>query len=316
MRHPRTQYISSTILSVLLHLILFSTVAATLKMCTGPVAISTPTDIPPENIEAKIVSQQEVNQYYERKQAKALAEEQALQLEKEKRARAARLAAEKKRVELLRQKKLEEEKKKQAEKARLERERLKKEKQQQAELRQQEEKKRLAEQRQLAKQQRRAEEKRLAEEQRKLAEQQKRAEEKRLAEEQRKLAEQQKRAEEKRLAEEQRRLAEQKRLEAEQLKMRKQQIARWERQYKSMIRNSVERHWKKPPASVKGGECVLKLRQQENGTIVDLNLISCRGDKLFVRSVEEAVWKANPLPVAPAAEVFDAEIEFTFRREY
>ena len=279
MRRQRTPYINSTVLSVLLHLILFSVVAITLKMCTGPVAVSAQTEPPPENIEAKIVSQQEVNQYYERKQAKILAKERALQLEKEKKARAARLAAEKKRAELLRQKKLEEEKKKQAEKARVERERLEKEKQQQAELRQQEEKKRL-------------------EEQRKLAEQQKREEEK------------------KRLAEEQRKLAEQKKLEAEQLKMRKQQIARWERQYKSMIRNGVERHWKKPPASVKGGECVLKLRQQENGTIVDVKLINCSGDRLFVRSVEEAVWKANPLPVAPAAEVFDAEIEFTFRREY
>lgn len=272
MRKQRTQYLGSTILSVLLHMLLFLIVAITLQTCASPVSVSTDAVTPSPSIEAEVVTQQEVNQYYERQQAKALAQERKLQLEKEKRELATRRAAEKKRAELLRQQKLEAEKQKQAEQERLERERLEKEQQQQAELRRQE--------------------------QRKRAEEQKRE------------------AEKKRLAEEQRKLAEQKRLEAEQLKMRKQQIAIWERQYKSMIRNGVERHWKKPPASVKGGECVLKLRQRENGTIVDVKLINCSGDKLFVRSVEEAVWKANPLPLAPSAEVFDAEIEFTFRRDY
>ena len=294
MRKQRDIYLSSTVLSVLLHLIFFFTVAISLQTCTGPVSMATqPLPPPVESIAAEVITQQEINAYYEHKQQKALAKERALQLEKERLARAQRLAEERKKAELLRQKKLQEEKKRQEE-ARLEQQRIaEQEKQRQAELRRKEEL---------------AEEKRLAEEKKRLEEEQRR-----IAEEKKRLEEEQK----KRLAEEQRRLAEhRKKEEAERLRMRKKQIAIWQRRYEQMIRGSVEHHWKKPPTSIKGGECVLKIRQDETGAILDVNFIRCEGDKLFIRSVEEAVWKAHPLPTPPSPEVFDSEIEFTFKRDY
>ena len=331
MRKQRGLYLSSTVLSVLLHLIFFFTVAVSLKTCTGPVSIATqPPSAPIEAIEAEVITQQEVNAYYERKQQKTLAKERALQLEKEQQERAQRLAEERKKAELLRQKKLQEEKNKQEE-ARLEQLRIEtQEKQQQTELRHKEElaeekKKQLEEEKRLAEEKRRLEEekkkqleeeKRLAEEKRRLEEEKEKQleEEKRLAEEKRRLEEEKKK---KQLEEERRRLAEhRKKEEAERLKMRKKQIAIWQRQYEQMIRSSVEQHWKKPPTSVKGGECVLKIRQDETGAILNVNFIRCEGDKLFVRSVEEAVWKAHPLPAPPSPEVFDSEIEFTFKRDY
>ena len=316
MRKQRGLYLSSTVLSVLLHLIFFFTVAISLKACTGPVSIAT--QLPPpqvEAIDAEVITEQEVNAYYERKQQETLAKERALQLEKERQERAQRLAEERKKAELLRQKKLQEEEKKQEE-ARLEQIRIgEQEKQQQAELRRKEElaeekRKQLEEEKRLAEEKKKQleEEKRLAEEKKKQLE-----EEKRLAEEKRRLEEEKK----KQVEEERRRLAEHReKEEAERLKMRKKQIAIWQRQYEQMIRSSVEQHWKKPPTSVKGGECVLKIRQDETGAILDVNFIRCEGDKLFTRSVEEAVWKAHPLPTPPSSDVFDPEIEFTFKRDY
>ena len=330
MRKQRGLYLSSTVLSVLLHLIFFFTVAISLKTCTGPVSIATQIPSPPvEAIDAEVITQQEVNAYYERKQQEALAKERALQLEKERQERAQRLAEERKKAGLLKQKKLQEAKKKQEE-ARLEQLRIEKqEKQQQAELRRKEEraeekKKQLEEEKRLAEEKKKQleEEKRLAEEKKKHLEEEKRLaeekkkqleEEKRLAEEKRRLEEEK----EKQLEEERRRLAEHReKEEAERLKMRKKQIAIWQRQYEQMIRSNVEQHWKKPPTSVKGGECVLKIRQDETGAILDVNFIRCEGDKLFTRSVEEAVWKAHPLPTPPSPDVFDSEIEFTFKRDY
>ena len=320
MRKQRGLYLSSTVFSVLLHLVFFFTIAISLKTCAGPVSLATPSTPPPmESIEAEVVTQQEVNTYYEQKQQEALAKEQALQLEKERQERAQRLAEERKKAELLRQKKLQAEKKKQEE-TRLEQLRVaEQEKQRQAELRRKEEaerermeRERLAEER---RKQQEEEKKRLEEEQRRIAE-----EKKRLEEEQRRIAEEKKRIEEQKkrqMEEEQRRLAEhRKKEEAERLKMRRNQIAIWQRQYEQMIRSSVEQHWKKPPTSVEGGECVLKIRQAETGAILNVNFLRCEGDKLFVRSVEAAVWKADPLPAAPSSEVFDSEIEFTFKRDY
>ena len=337
MRKRRNPYLSSTVASVLLHLIFFSLVVISLKNCTSPASVATQPPPMPESIDAEVITQQEINTYYEHKQQQTLAKERALQLEKEKQARAQRLAEERKKAELLKQKKLQEEKKKQ-EQARLQRQRAEeKERQRQAELRLKEkeeqeriekerlvaEEKRLEEER-LAAEQKRLEEERLAAEQKRieeerLAAEQKQLEEERLAKEQKRLEEEKKRIaeEKKRLQEEQRRLAERKKQEeAERLKMRKKQIAIWQRQYEQMIRSSVEQHWKKPPTSIKGGECVLKIRQNEEGTVLNVKFIHCNGDKLFIRSVEEAVWKANPLPTPPSPEVFDSEIEFTFKRDY
>ena len=313
MRKQRGLYLSSTVFSVLLHLVFFFTVAISLKTCAGPVSLATPSTPPPvESIEAEVVTQQEVNAYYEKKQQEVLAKEQALQLEKERQERAQRLAEERKKAELLRQKKLQAEKKKQEE-ARLEQLRLEEqEKQRQAELRRKEEAERERVERQRIAEERR---KQQEEEQRRIAEEKKRLEEeqKRIAEEKKRLEEEKKR----RMEEEQRRLAEhRKKEEAERLKMRKNQIAIWQRQYEQMIRSSVEQHWKKPPTSVEGGECVLKIRQDETGAILNVNFLRCEGDKLFIRSVEAAVWKADPLPAAPSLEVFDSEIEFTFKRDY
>ena len=309
MRKRRNLYISSTVISVLLHLLFFSTFAISLKTCTAPASITAqPPPIVPESIDAEVITQQEINTYYERKQQEALVKEHALQLERERQERARRLAEEQKQAELLKQKKLQEEQKKQEE-ARLEQLRTEQQEQQrQAELRR--------------KEQERIEKERLAEEQKRLEEEQKRiAEEKRrLEEEQKRAAAEKRRLEEekrKQLEEEQRRLAEhRKKEEAERLKMRKKQIAIWQRQYEQMIRNSVEQHWKKPPTSIKGGECILKIRQDQQGAILGVNFIRCEGDKLFVRSVEEAVWKANPFPIPPSADVFASEIEFTFKRDY
>ena len=313
MRKQRGLYLSSTVFSVLLHLVFFFTVAISLKTCAGPVSLATPSTPPPvESIEAEVVTQQEVNAYYEKKQQEVLAKEQALQLEKERQERAQRLAEERKKAELLRQKKLQAEKKKQEE-ARLEQLRLEEqEKQRQAELRRKEEAERERVERQRIAEERR---KQQEEEQRRIAEEKKRLEEeqKRIAEEKKRLEEEKKR----RMEEEQRRLAEhRKKEEAERLKMRKNQIAIWQRQYEQMIRSSVEQHWKKPPTSVEGGECVLKIQQDETGAILNVNFLRCEGDKLFIRSVEAAVWKADPLPAAPSLEVFDSEIEFTFKRDY
>ena len=319
MRKQRNLYISSTVISVLLHIVFFFMVAVSLRACTGPVSIATQSP-PSEIIEAETITEQEINAYYEHKQQEALAKERALQLEEEQRKRAQRLAEEQKKAELLRQKKIQEEKEKQEE-ARLEQLRIEEqEKQRQAELRHKEE---IEEQERIERLRLEEEQKRLEEEQKRLAEEEKRlAEEKKrqLEEEQKRLAEEEKRlAEEKQrqLEEEQKRLAEHRRKEeAERLKMRKKQIVIWQRQYKQMIRNSIEQHWKKPPTSIKGGECVLKIRQDEKGTILDVNFMRCEGDKLFIRSVEEAVWKSDPLPTPPSSDVFDSEIELTFKRDY
>lgn len=303
---------SSAAISVLLHVVLFGLLGIGFASCTGPVERGA--EAPAHVIQAAAVEPREVETYYrerrerERERLQAREREQRKRLEQERRraeAAAQQRQARQKReqaAEAHRQALLQKEKREAAEARRLqeqvkrnEAERERKEREARAERqRKEQEARRKAEQERQRKEQ---EARRKAEEQRQRKEQEAR----RKAEQERQRKEQEAR----RLAEEQRRLI-----------MRKRQRALWTRQYAGLLRASIERQWKKPPRSVRGGDCVLKLRQDEDGTVLDLNVVSCDGDLLFVRSVEEAVWKASPLPAPPSSEVFDADVELTFRQKY
>ena len=171
------------------------------------------------------------------------------------------------------------------------------------------EKQRLAEEAQRSTE---AEKQRLAEEAQRATE----AEKQRLAEEAQRATETEKQrlAEEARLAleAEKQRLAEEVRLE----RVKRAKIVAWTQEYIRSIRHKVERNWKRPLSSVKGGDCVVKLRQTRDGEIERVEVVSCEGDRLYMLSVQDAVWRANPLPPPPSWDVFDYEVEITFKKEY
>lgn len=201
---------------------------------------------------------------------------------------------------------------------------------------------------------RRAEEKRKAEEakQREEAEQARQQEEARRAEqvrkeEERRLAEQRQKeevekkrqAEAKRLQEEQRR-QEQERRRREEAERRqaaeealKQQILAEERaraeaaraaraaseqeKYKLLIRQKVSRNWNRPAGTTAGLKCTVRVRLTPGGEVLQAQVVRSSGNPVFDRSVENAVYKAAPLPIPTEADLFVyfREIEFLFSPE-
>jgi colicin import membrane protein len=230
-------------------------------------------------------------------------------------------------------------KKQQEEKARLAREQKEKEEQQRlAKLKQAEEQKKQAEiakqKAELAKKQ--AEQERLQAEQAKAEarEAQLKAEQerKKAEEEKARLAEElEKQAEIKRQAQKQAELeAEQKRqaaiLEQEEAELRAaeqqaQQAARQRQQdklqsqYVSAISGKVTSRWRKPPSlKADNFECKVYVRQVPGGFIKEVRVDQCSGgDETLRRSVEEAVWKSDPLPTPPDDELFLREFILTFK---
>ena len=209
-------------------------------------------------------------------------------------------AEKKKQAELKRKK--EAEKKKQAELKRKKETELKR----QAELRkkQEAEKKRQAE---LAEKKRQEEVRRKAEleKQRKLEAERKRKEEearqKRLAEE----AEKRRKAEE---AELMARLAEEERRQAEHNRMLNSKRA----EYGMLIKNHVTNRWLLSSTAKGNQSCEVYVRQTMSGEVTSVSLQACSGDAAFQQSVENAVWRASPLPPPPHPEVFEREIRFLF----
>ncbi len=206
----------------------------------------------------------------------------AAELEKLKKAEAEKIAREKRRLADIKRKQAQEQRRL----AELEKKRKARE---QAEA----EKKRKAEE---ARKRAEAEKKRKAEEARKRAE----AEKRRKAEETRKRAEAEKK---RRAAEEAARLAaEQKALEdALQAELEAERMATERARFIRAIKQKIENNWLRPTTVGDGLSCTLRVRLIPGGGVVSVSITRSSGNGAFDRSVEQAVYKADPLPVPKGA---------------
>ena len=87
--------------------------------------------------------------------------------------------------------------------------------------------------------------------------------------------------------------------------------------YKALIRQKVSRSWNRPTAAAKGLQCTVRVRLVAGGEVLAASVVRSSGDPVFDRSVENAVYKATPLPVPQDPKLFDyfREIEFVFSPE-
>lgn len=246
-----------------------------------------------EPVKAAMVSEAEI----ERQLQEIRAGEEKKRLEEEK--------AKQRLADLQRQAK-EAERKREAEQKRVvELERKKKAEQEQAKqlaLKRKKEEERLAKlkKEEQAKKDREAEEKRQAElARKKKAEAQKRRQAE-LARKKKLEAERERKAK----AERERKLAEQERKRREaalQAQLEAERVARLvdaaRGQYVPIIRQKVSRNWNQPPNTRSGIAARVQVRLSAGGEVINARIVKSSGDPIFDRSVENAVYKASPLPI-------------------
>jgi len=85
-------------------------------------------------------------------------------------------------------------------------------------------------------------------------------------------------------------------------------------QYIAAITAKVQNRWRKPiGASAETFSCYVYVIQNPSGFIQQVKVLECRGgDDQLKRSVEEAVWKSDPLPIPADPALFDRELKFKF----
>ncbi len=151
-------------------------------------------------------------------------------------------------------------------------------------------------------------------------------EETRAVNEKRRVEEEKKRAVEKRKAEEKQRRQEaeqslKKSLAAEasarEQAVTEARVGREVDRYVELVRGRVSRAWSRPLGTRKGLKCTVFVRVAPGGEVLEARIVRSSGDVAFDRSVENAVYKAVPLPVPPEQAVFNRfrEIEFVFNPE-
>jgi colicin import membrane protein len=235
------------------------------------------------------------------------------------------------RNEVAQQKKREQERRAEAERKRLEEARRKKlaEQKQQQEAEQQrkaaaaaaQKKEEDARRQKLAADKKAAEQK--AAEQKKATEQKKAAEQKkaedaaRLKKEQE--AQRQREAAAKQEAAEQARLAEAMRTEESQRELAREAAARAasERetrvaQWADALTRHIARNWVRPPGAGEEFECRLRIQMLPDGTVSSAKIVQSCGNALLDKSVEDAVFRASPLPKPSDPAVFDRDLDIRF----
>lgn len=84
--------------------------------------------------------------------------------------------------------------------------------------------------------------------------------------------------------------------------------------YKGLIRQKVSRSWNIPAGYRKGSQCTVHVRLVPGGEVLSVVIVKSSGDPVFDRSVENAVYKASPLPVPDDKKLFEQfrDLEFPF----
>ena len=87
--------------------------------------------------------------------------------------------------------------------------------------------------------------------------------------------------------------------------------------YRALIRQRVSQSWNRPVGVAKGLKCVVNVRLAPGGEVLSAKVVRSSGNAVFDRSVENAVYKAAPLPLPEDPTLFDnfREIEFLFSPE-
>lgn len=96
---------------------------------------------------------------------------------------------------------------------------------------------------------------------------------------------------------------------------RQRQVLSEVEKYTILISATIQRHWN-VDESMKGKQCVLNIKLAPSGTVFSVKPLS--GDKFVCKSAQDAIYKANTLPVSKDPEVYAQlkEINLTVQPEF
>jgi colicin import membrane protein len=84
-------------------------------------------------------------------------------------------------------------------------------------------------------------------------------------------------------------------------------------EYRTLLIQTIERNWIRPPSARAGLECTLYVTQATGGTVLDVKIGACNGDQAVRESVANAVYRSSPLPAPRDARAFERRLVMVFK---
>jgi colicin import membrane protein len=83
-------------------------------------------------------------------------------------------------------------------------------------------------------------------------------------------------------------------------------------QYIAQLQNRIQRAWIRPPSATVGLDCLVQVTQVSGGEVTSAQVTQCNGDSAARQSIENAVYRASPLPSPPDPALFMKTFSFRF----
>ena len=83
--------------------------------------------------------------------------------------------------------------------------------------------------------------------------------------------------------------------------------------YIALLRNKIQNAWIKPPSATPGVDCLVQVTQVPGGEVTGARVTQCNGDAAVRQSIENAVYRASPLPEPPDPALFERNFTLRFR---
>jgi colicin import membrane protein len=83
--------------------------------------------------------------------------------------------------------------------------------------------------------------------------------------------------------------------------------------YRLSLQNRITHAWIKPPSAHSGIDCRVEVTQVPGGDVTNARVTQCNGDAAVRQSIENAVYRASPLPDPPDPSLFHRVIVLEFK---
>lgn len=89
---------------------------------------------------------------------------------------------------------------------------------------------------------------------------------------------------------------------------------RLQAEYMRALQHAVQINWLRPESAGHDLHCTVRMRQDDAGMVVELQIIEpCNADEATRRSIRAAVYRAQPLPHDGFTAVLAQSVQFVFR---
>jgi colicin import membrane protein len=83
--------------------------------------------------------------------------------------------------------------------------------------------------------------------------------------------------------------------------------------YRASLQNRITHAWIKPPSARSGIDCRVEVTQVPGGEVTNARVTQCNGDAAVRQSIENAVYRASPLPDPPDPSLFHKVFVLEFK---